>query len=401
MDEEDACSTPYHNFSPSPQYRPGLGVRHSMHATSAENVRSATLLQHRNPLYRELLLYKIPLCPVFWTCRSLKMLLCVPKLLTSQSSLPFFSLVRTSVLSLPSLSLPPRSLPQAPVPALRLLSLVQQRLPLLCTMLHLKPKLPTNAPVSPMPRNLSHPSLTPQLSKLRKATSALQGLTTHRKKLPTADRLQLVYVGGILRKPIREVKQNLMDLGFDTRASSIANISFLGASTCELLIRLGPLATSNGRLRRLTAPIFASLKTLTLLKLLILKHLQRSSLPWSIATPSASTLSLAAKVHLQRSASSSLPFLQASHCLSLQNPPGTMKMRFRCQLPQWKLTTSLTPNPPKKLMVMSLLFQWRPTHLLYLLRLSILNPQVLLETSSGYSVAPHTHSRACANRHRY
>ncbi|KAJ9051905.1 hypothetical protein DSO57_1039407 [Entomophthora muscae] len=68
----------------------------------------------------------------------------------------------TSVLSLPSLSLPPRSLPQAPVPAPRLLSLVQQRPPLLRTMPHLKPKLPTNAPVSPMPRNLSHPSLTPQ-----------------------------------------------------------------------------------------------------------------------------------------------------------------------------------------------------------------------------------------------
>ncbi|KAJ9063581.1 hypothetical protein DSO57_1039413 [Entomophthora muscae] len=42
MDDEDACGTPYHNFSPSPQYRPVLGVRHSMHATSPENVRSAT-----------------------------------------------------------------------------------------------------------------------------------------------------------------------------------------------------------------------------------------------------------------------------------------------------------------------------------------------------------------------
>ncbi|KAJ9084504.1 hypothetical protein DSO57_1023713 [Entomophthora muscae] len=80
--------------------------------------------------------------------------------LTKQLTL-FLSRV-TSVLSLPSLSLPPRSLPQAPVPAPRLLSLVQQRLPLLRTMPHLKPKLPTNAPVSPMPRNLSHPSLTPQ-----------------------------------------------------------------------------------------------------------------------------------------------------------------------------------------------------------------------------------------------
>ncbi|KAJ9083394.1 hypothetical protein DSO57_1035124 [Entomophthora muscae] len=42
MDDEDACSTPYHNFSPSPQYRPVLGVCHSLHATSPENVRSAT-----------------------------------------------------------------------------------------------------------------------------------------------------------------------------------------------------------------------------------------------------------------------------------------------------------------------------------------------------------------------
>ncbi|KAJ9085578.1 hypothetical protein DSO57_1012376 [Entomophthora muscae] len=42
MDDEDACSTPYHNFSPSPQYRPVLGVRHSMHATSPENIRSGT-----------------------------------------------------------------------------------------------------------------------------------------------------------------------------------------------------------------------------------------------------------------------------------------------------------------------------------------------------------------------
>ncbi|KAJ9048686.1 hypothetical protein DSO57_1032369 [Entomophthora muscae] len=29
MNDEDACSTPYHNFSPSPQYRPVLGVRHN------------------------------------------------------------------------------------------------------------------------------------------------------------------------------------------------------------------------------------------------------------------------------------------------------------------------------------------------------------------------------------
>ncbi|KAJ9051904.1 hypothetical protein DSO57_1039406 [Entomophthora muscae] len=51
-------------------------------------------------------------------------------------------------------------------------------------------------------------------------------------------------------------------------------------------------------------------------------------------------------------------------------------MRFRSSATPPKPTTSLTPNPPKKLMLTSLLFQWRPTHLLYLPRLSILNPQV-------------------------
>ncbi|KAJ9085586.1 hypothetical protein DSO57_1012384 [Entomophthora muscae] len=42
MDDGDACGTPYYNFSSSPQYCPVLGVRHSMHATSPENVRPAT-----------------------------------------------------------------------------------------------------------------------------------------------------------------------------------------------------------------------------------------------------------------------------------------------------------------------------------------------------------------------
>ncbi|KAJ9076116.1 hypothetical protein DSO57_1029392 [Entomophthora muscae] len=78
---------------------------------------------------------------------------------------------------------------------------------------HLKLKLPTNVPVFLMPRNLSHPSLTPQLRSFEAQQVALQGLTTHCKKLPTSNRLQLVYVGGILRKPIREVKQKPHGLG--------------------------------------------------------------------------------------------------------------------------------------------------------------------------------------------
>ncbi|KAJ9050370.1 hypothetical protein DSO57_1014811 [Entomophthora muscae] len=208
-DEEDACSTPYHNFSPSPQHRPVLGVRHSTHATSAENVRSATLLQASNPLHRELLPYKIHLCPVFWTCRSLKTLLCAPKSLTSQSSLPFFSLVRTSVLSSaqpkssaqvpaaspgPSTETPQPSATEAAPPAHNAAPETEapNKRPRVSYAGKLKSSFP-NASTECFWRNKSH-----------------SGLTTHRKKLPTADRLQLVYVGSILRKPIREAKQNLM-----------------------------------------------------------------------------------------------------------------------------------------------------------------------------------------------
>ncbi|KAJ9080601.1 hypothetical protein DSO57_1023207 [Entomophthora muscae] len=102
------------------------------------------------------------------------------------------------------------------------------------------------------------------------ATSRTLGLTTHRKKLPTADRLQLVYVGSISPKPY--------DLGFDTRASSIANISFLGASTCELLIRLVPLATSNEDYE-IDCPNLRILENFDAAKAADPKDLQRSSLP--------------------------------------------------------------------------------------------------------------------------
>ncbi|KAJ9050371.1 hypothetical protein DSO57_1014812 [Entomophthora muscae] len=57
-------------------------------------------------------------------------------------------------------------------------------------------------------------------------------------------------------------------------------------------------------------------------------------------------------------------------------------MRFRSSATPTKPTTSLTPNPPKKPMLMSLLFQLRPTHLPYLPR--TVNPQSTgpAETSS-------------------
>ncbi|KAJ9085587.1 hypothetical protein DSO57_1012385 [Entomophthora muscae] len=45
-----------------------------------------------------------------------------------------------------------------------------------------------------------------------------------------------------------------MDLGFDTRASSIANISFLGASTCELFMAPGTASHFKRKIKELDCP---------------------------------------------------------------------------------------------------------------------------------------------------
>ncbi|KAJ9085579.1 hypothetical protein DSO57_1012377 [Entomophthora muscae] len=45
-----------------------------------------------------------------------------------------------------------------------------------------------------------------------------------------------------------------MDLGSNTRASSIANISFLGASTCELLIAPGAASHFKRKIKELDCP---------------------------------------------------------------------------------------------------------------------------------------------------
>lgn len=68
------------------------------------------------------------------------------------------------------------------------------------------------------------------------AAAALCELTHRKPKHAPAEKLTLVYVGGIQRKAISKVKKNLKDLGFDIWSVSIANVSFLGSSTCEFLI---------------------------------------------------------------------------------------------------------------------------------------------------------------------
>ncbi|KAJ9053964.1 hypothetical protein DSO57_1019146 [Entomophthora muscae] len=59
---------------------------------------------------------------------------------------------------------------------------------------HLKPKLPTNAPVSPMPRNLSHPSLTPQPVSFwrNKSHSGVSPLIARNSLPPTASSLSML-----------------------------------------------------------------------------------------------------------------------------------------------------------------------------------------------------------------
>ncbi|KAJ9058703.1 hypothetical protein DSO57_1009782 [Entomophthora muscae] len=64
----------------------------------------------------------------------------------------------------------------------------------------------------------------------------LCGLVSHQQKAASAENLTLVYVGGIQCKAISKVKKNLLSLSFDIWSTVIANISFLGASTCEFLL---------------------------------------------------------------------------------------------------------------------------------------------------------------------
>ncbi|KAJ9084093.1 hypothetical protein DSO57_1027813 [Entomophthora muscae] len=72
--------------------------------------------------------------------------------------------------------------------------------------------------------------------KIAEARRSLNNLLGRKCKAAPAEKLTLIYVGGIQRKAISKVKKNLLSLGFDIRSTAIANISFLGASTCEFLV---------------------------------------------------------------------------------------------------------------------------------------------------------------------
>lgn len=91
-------------------------------------------------------------------------------------------------------------------------------------------------------------------SKQAKVAAALRAATKRPSKKPTADSFQLVYVGGLSRKPIRLLKKNLMDMGFNVSAESIANISFLGATTCELLMSPGAATHFKHKIKEFNHP---------------------------------------------------------------------------------------------------------------------------------------------------
>ncbi|KAJ9079495.1 hypothetical protein DSO57_1034853 [Entomophthora muscae] len=312
-------NTPYHNFSPSPQHRPVLGVRHSTHATSAENVRSATLLQASESFGPRASPVQDP---------SLSRILDMPQSENAALRAQIADLTKQLTLFLsrvPAASPGPKhrdsqpSATEAAPPAHNAAPETEapNKRPRVSYADKLKSSFP-NAQPSSFWRNKSHS---------RPHHSSQE--TPYRRPPPAC------LCWRILRKPIREAKQNLM-----TWALTHALAQSLTSSSLRLHLR-----ASHTPDYEIDCPNLRILKNFDAAKAADPKDLQRSSLPWSIATPSASTLSLAAKVHLQRSAT--------SHRLFLRNPPVTTKMRFRCQLPQLKLT-SLMPNPPKKLMLMSL-----------------------------------------------
>lgn len=91
---------------------------------------------------------------------------------------------------------------------------------------------------------------------LARARRAAHLLTTRRRKPAPADKLVLLYVGGIQRMAISKVKALLRDLRFDVRPSAIANISFLGGSTCEFLLHTDYVAHFRRQAAALALPNF-------------------------------------------------------------------------------------------------------------------------------------------------
>lgn len=252
--ETEECGTPYHNFSPAPEYRPVLGVRHSMHATAAERIRVATPPPASESFVPRASPVQDPGLSHILEQMQLENAALRAQIADLTKQLALF-LSRENNRNKPAK--PTKPAQPSTADAGREPEIPQSSAP------RDAPPVHTDAPRAAAPPK--RPRFTyseaarrvnPNASEeqIKKKSSALQNLTSKAKKLPTADRLQLVYVGGILRKPIREVKRNLVELGFDVRAHSIANISFLGASTCELLMAPSAAAYFKRKIKELDCP---------------------------------------------------------------------------------------------------------------------------------------------------
>lgn len=98
-----------------------------------------------------------------------------------------------------------------------------------------------------------------------KAADALRRLTSSAKRKPAPSttapsELKLLYLSGIRRKRISEVKSDLRELGLDSRSSSLANISFIGQSTCELLLSSSAHQSYSDLVTKLDVPSLRLLK---------------------------------------------------------------------------------------------------------------------------------------------
>ncbi|KAJ9056975.1 hypothetical protein DSO57_1026922 [Entomophthora muscae] len=256
MEEED-CGTPYHNFLPAPEYHPLLGVHHSMHATSAKKICATT-----PPLAPES--FVLQASPAFVT------------------SLPKHPLLPRPLKTVTKCLLNQLLLP-------RLLFLVVRKTLMLLHLVHQAPALLQASQSYSEAVKKANPDAAKE--QIRKKSSAIHALTSHTKKVPTADCLQLVYIDGILFKPICKIKRNLIELGFNVCAHLIVNISFLDTSTCEILMTPNAATYFKYKIKEHALPSLHILKNFDLLRLLTLKHQVHSRPTWSTATLNMLTLS--------------------------------------------------------------------------------------------------------------
>ncbi|KAJ9053103.1 hypothetical protein DSO57_1027541 [Entomophthora muscae] len=221
MEEED-CGTSYHNFLPAPEYHPLLGVRHSMHTMSAKIICAAT----PPPASESFALKASPSCDP----TVIKNALCA-QIADLTKQLTLFISCKNSCEKLAQVSSPTQApknscnVPAQPAPSTQAPVSGGEKNPDAppSSASSASPLMGTAPPKAKAKPNEAVKKANPDAAKeqIRKKSSVIHALTSHAKKVPTADCLQLVYVD---------------ELGFDVCAHSIANISFLDASTCEILM---------------------------------------------------------------------------------------------------------------------------------------------------------------------